>query len=251
MRALLPVAGPVPDLHDAYASDWLEPGGIRVNFVSSADGAVALQGRSRGLQTPGDNQVFAVLRDLADVVLVGAGTARDEGYRPVVPDERRQAARERFGLAPLLPIALVSARLDLDVSGPLFTGDERSARTIVITHAATSIEKRRQLEEVADVIVAGADSVDFTSARDQLAKRGLTRVLSEGGPSLFGRLLAHQVVDELCLTVSPLLAGAGSGRIVAGEPWPDDFVPNLSLHTLLEEDHALFYRYRVLTNPGV
>ncbi|MCW2529545.1 MAG: bifunctional deaminase-reductase domain protein [Pseudonocardiales bacterium] len=245
MRELLPVAGPVPDLHDVYATDWLESGGVRVNFVSSVDGAVALSGKSRGLQTPGDNRVFAALRDLADVVLVGAGTARDEGYRPVVPDERRWAARERYGLAPLLPVALVSARLDLDVTGPLFTGDERSARTIVITHAASPTEKREQLAEFADVIVAGAEAVDFASARDQLAERELTRVLSEGGPSLFARLLAHQVVDELCLTVSPLLAGAGSGRIVAGEPWPDDLVPKLSLHTLLEEDDALFYRYRV------
>jgi riboflavin biosynthesis pyrimidine reductase len=251
MRALLPVAGPVTDLHEAYASDWLEAGGIRVNFVASADGAVALQGRSGGLQTPGDNQVFAVLRDLADVVLVGAGTARDEGYRPVVPNQRRQTARARFGLAPLLPIALVSARLDLDPTGPLFTGDERSARTIVITHGATPTDKREQLAEVAEVIVAGAEAVDLVSARDQLTERGLTRVLNEGGPSLFGRLLANQVVDELCLTVSPLLAGAGAGRIVAGEPWPPDFVPNLSLRTLLEEDHALFYRYRVLPNRGV
>lgn len=245
MRALLPAPVPDPDLHEVYAQQWIEDGGTRVNFVASADGAVSVHGLSRGLQTPGDNRVFAVLRDLADVVLVGAGTARVEGYRPVRPDARRQAARARFGLAPVLPVALVSSRLDFDLSGPLFSDDKAGPRTIVITHGSAPGDRRDRLTGVADVITAGGDTVDLASARDQLAARGLRRVLCEGGPALCGQLLAAGVADEICLTVSPLLAGAGPGRIVSGAPWPVELTPRLSVMSLLEEDHALFCRYRV------
>lgn len=245
MRALLPVPDPASDVHEVYARDWLARSALRVNFVASADGAVAVHGLSRGLQTPGDNHVFAALRDLADVVLVGGGTARAENYRPVVADERRSAARARFGLAPLLPVAVVSARLDLDLDGPLLRPVEGAARAIVITHRASDPAARARLAEVADVLVAGQDRVDLSAAVHQLAERGLRRVVCEGGPSLFSALLAGGVVDELCLTVSPLLAGAGAGRITGGAPWAADLTPRLTVVSLLEEDDALFCRYRV------
>ena len=99
MRALLPVpadgaaSAPEFDLHAHYAAGWTDRGGLRVNFVCAADGAVHASGRSAGLQTPGDNAVFAALRDLADVVLVGSGTAVAEGYRPAKPGPRRRALR--------------------------------------------------------------------------------------------------------------------------------------------------------------
>ena len=100
MRQLVPYPLGELDLHQSYATDWIQPGGVRVNFVSSVDGAVSASGKSRGLQTPGDNHIFAALRDLADVVLVGAGTARAEGYEVVELSERRQARRRHFGLSP-------------------------------------------------------------------------------------------------------------------------------------------------------
>ena len=245
MRTLLPHLEESPDLHEVYARDWLQPGGVRVNFVASVDGAVSIDGLSGGLQTPGDNRVFAVLRDLADVVLVGAGTARAETYRPVTPDGRRRDARERFGLAPELPIALVSSRLDLDLTGPLFHLPEGPGRTIVITHADSPADRRAELSRLVDVIVAGTDAVDLVAARDELSARGLRRVLCEGGPSLFGQAVAAGIVDELCLSVAPRLAGAGPTRIVAGQPWDDVDIPDLTVISLLEEEHAFFYRYRI------
>jgi riboflavin biosynthesis pyrimidine reductase len=245
VRRLLP--GPPAELDDdalaaAYA---LAPGvrrHLRLNFVASADGAATVAGKSRGLGTPGDTRVFDLLRELCDVVLVGAGTVRVEGYlQPRYPPDRRARRRAR-GLTDVPPYAVVSHTLRLDPTSPLFTAAE--PRTLVLTHAGAPADRLAGLAGVADLVVAGTDRVDLAAALDQLAERGLGRVLCEGGPHLFGGLLAANLADELCLTVSPLLVGAGPGRIIAGEPLAAAVDP-IRLGHLLEEDDALFLRYEV------
>ncbi|WP_375482943.1 pyrimidine reductase family protein [uncultured Jatrophihabitans sp.] len=248
MRALLPVpAGgthPEVDVHAHYATDWLDRGGLRVNFVTAVDGAVSAAGLSRGLQTPGDNTVFAALRDLADVVHVGSGTAVAEGYGPVRLSARRQAVRRSFGLAEVLPVAVQSRSLQLDPQAELFTAAEPGARTIVLTCAAADPGRRQALEAVADVVDCGDETVDPALARRALEDRGYSRILSEGGPSVFADLAGHGLVDELCLSISPTLGGPGPGRITAGAEWTSA-VP-LTLAGLLEDDGALFCRYRTV-----
>jgi riboflavin biosynthesis pyrimidine reductase len=243
MRELLPNPTPDVDVHEFYARDWIDRGGLRVDFVSSLDGAATVQGRARGLQTPGDNAVFDAMRDLADVILVGAGTARAEGYGPSRPGATRRAHRARLGLADVPPIALVSRRLAFEPEGELFTDADPAARTIVITAAAADPAKRAALAQVADVLVLGDEEVDLAAIPAALNEHGLTRILSEGGPTLFADLAAAGVVDEVCLSISPLLAGPGAQRITDGTRWPDGPRP-LALHGLLEEDGALFCRYR-------
>lgn len=244
MRALLPGPGEVTDVHEWYARDWLDDGGLRANFVSSVDGAAVAAGASRGLQTPGDNRIFAALRDLADVVLVGAGTARIEGYRAVRLSEERLAHRQRYDLPKALPIAVVSRSLGIEVSGELFATESPDARTLVITCAAADPVRRAALAEVADVIVAGDDAVDLPVALAALRERGLYRILCEGGPTLFTDLLTVGCVDELCLSITPLLVGPDPHRIVDGLPWADG-TQALALAHLLEEDGAMFCRYRL------
>ena len=239
MRVLLPEPTGAVDLHAHYATAWLEPGGIRANMIASADGAAAATGLSRGLQTPGDNRVFAVMRDLADVVLVGSSTARVEGYRPVRLDDAQLAVRRQWGLPAALPIALVSRSLQLDLNSPLF----RDNRPLVVTCASSDPAARARLAQCAEVLVCGAADIDYAVARRQLADRGLRRVLCEGGPTILGRLIDAGQLDELCLSVTPLLIGPGAGRIVAGDAWAGT-TPRLRLHALLEEDGALFLRYR-------
>jgi riboflavin biosynthesis pyrimidine reductase len=247
MRVLLPAppepADPV-DVHEFYADGWLADGGVRVNFVASADGAATEGGLSRGLQTPGDNRVFAALRDLADVVLAGAGTVRAEGYAAITVSDRRRTVRERYGLRPTLPTAVVSRSLLLDPGDELFTATPPGAPTIVLTCAGADPARRAELELVADVVVCGDENVDLAAGRTALRERGLTRVLCEGGPILFAQLADAGVVDELCLSITPMLTGPGARRIVAGVPWSGDPRP-LRLAGLLEEDGALFCRYRL------
>jgi riboflavin biosynthesis pyrimidine reductase len=248
MRALLPKPVDDADVHGFYATDWLGPGGLRVNFISSVDGAAHAAGRSAGLQTPGDNRVFAALRDLADVVLVGAGTAMIEGYRAVAMPERRRAIRRDHGLREVLPIAVISRSLRLDPESPLFAGAAPGARTIVLTCAAAPAEQRSALAAVADVVVCGDEVIEPERVRRALEDRGFTRILSEGGPIAFAELVAGGVVDELCVSMSPMLVGPGPGRIIDGPAQWKAAVP-LTLAGLLEEDGALFARYRVGSSP--
>jgi riboflavin biosynthesis pyrimidine reductase len=240
VRMIFPSAGDELDLlrlAELYAcprDSWL-----RANFVSSADGAAYVDGRSTGLSGPDDKRIFGVLRVLTDVILVGAGTARAEEYKPARPRPSLASLREDRPAS--APIALVTRTLGLNLTSPLFTDTPPDARTIVITCAASDAELRAETAKVADVIVAGEESVDLAEALRELAGRGLTRVLCEGGPHLFGDLAAAGLVDELCLSLNPMLAGPGAGRIIAGQPSPAR--PLALRHVLAGADSFLFSRY--------
>jgi len=247
MRVLLP--SPVPadaaaaELDDhALAGLYAYPGPhwLRANMVASADGAGFLEGRTAALSTPGDMRLFGLLRVLADVVLVGAGTARVEEYKPA----RRRPALEdlRAGRPPAVPIAVVSRKLDLDFATPLFAEAPRDARTIVITCAGAPDDRLAAAARAADVIVAGEMAVDLREAQTALRDRGLGRVLCEGGPHLLSQLAAEGLLDELCLTVTPVLAGPGPARVVAGAPFP---ARPMTLAHALTEHGELFCRYLV------
>jgi riboflavin biosynthesis pyrimidine reductase len=239
------------DLDTAYAVPALGHGDhhLRVNFVISVDGAAEVGGRSGPLGGEGDHRIFRHLRWLSDVILVGAATVNAENYGPAKIPPDRQALRVAAGLAPVPPIAVLSGRLSLDPASRLFaegpaTGQAGAPapRPLVLTTELAPTEKRVAFADVADVVVAGGSSIDARAAVAALAERGLRRVLCEGGPSLHTELAAAGLVDELCLTVSPLLAGPERIRITAGERWGDP--RDLALVHVLEEDGALFLRYR-------
>ena len=218
---------------------------VRANMVASVDGAATLDGRAGGLSGEADEQVFAMLRALADVILVGAGTARAERYGPVRPEsEGLRWAWLRDGRTPSAPIAVVTRALDLDLASPLLVGAPAHARTIVITTLAAPAERRAVAARTAEVIVAGQAMVDMMAALDALAGRGYQRVLSEGGPHLLAQIAAEGLLDELCFTLSPLLAGPGAGRIVAGGlPMPGGGAQPFTLNHALEADGFLLCRY--------
>lgn len=218
---------------------------LRANMVASLDGAATVDGRSGGLSGEADEQVFAMLRALADVILVGAGTARAEGYRPVRPDsEGRRWSWLREGRTPSAPIAVITRALDLDTDGPLIAGAPPHARTIVITTESAPQQRRTAAARTAEVVVAGEASVDLKAAVDALAERGHQRISCEGGPHLLAQLAGAGLLDELCLTVSPLLAGPGADRIVTGGlPMPGGGTQPLTLAHTLADDGYLICRY--------
>jgi riboflavin biosynthesis pyrimidine reductase len=185
---------------------------LRANMISSTDGASALSGRSGGLGGPADRMIFTVLRSMTDVVLVGAGTARAEHYRPAAQTDMWAELRSDLGLAPVPAIAVVTASLDLDDCPRLL---DSSPPTILITSAAASPDRVAALEGRVRIIRAGRDQVDIGQAVTALADLGCRQILAEGGPHLLGQLAEAGLVDELCLTISPMLAGGTAGRIVA------------------------------------
>ena len=227
---------PAPDLDDDALTAELRESGLRVNFVSSVDGAATRGGLSGGLGNAADRRYFELLRRVADVVLVGAGTVRAEGYGPLRVSEESAAWRVAQGLPPHPVFAIVSGALDLDAGSRIFT--EARVRPIVVT---TEGHDTSAFADRAEVIEAGrGDHIDAPAAVAALRGRGLTRILCEGGPHLFGALLAADVVGELCVTVSPTLEAGEAPRIAAGElPEPR----GLRLAGVLRSDDTLLLRY--------
>jgi riboflavin biosynthesis pyrimidine reductase len=243
MRRLLPEpAGASLDDAGLLEAYRLPPGrALRVNFITSLDGVTTVDGVSEGLGSTGDRRVFRVLRALADVVLVGHGTAAAEGYRPVTADSPVGRIRSSIGVEPTLPIAVVSRRASLDPAGRLVTG--AVSPTLLVTCESADADRRAALTGAGvEVLVCGEDDVDLPLALDRLAERGLEQVLCEGGPSLLHAALAAGVVDELDLSLAPALVGDGETRLL-GAGLPDMAV--LGLRQVLEEDGVLFTRYGV------
>jgi len=241
MRSLLPPGGGDVDLLDAYAVPPTSPSGrpfVRANMISSFDGAIAVNGRSGGLGGPADHRLFQLLRSLADVVLVGAGTMRTERYGPVRLDDVHRRQREERGQSPVPPIAVVTRSCHLDWTSPFFTEAER--RPIVITTADADPDAVARASDAADVIVCGDTGVDLTAALAELGRRGAASVLGEGGPALNGELAAAGLLDELCLTLSPRLVGGTGPRVLAGPELADAL--SLEVRHLLEDGGFFFLR---------
>jgi len=235
MRQLLPPGGELDDggLVDLYA---LPPGPhVRAGLAVSVDGAVAVDGRSGGLSSPADKVVFPVLRAVSDVVLVGAGTARAEGYGPVRLPEHLRGVRARQGRTPRPAIAVVTASGRLDPRSRLFEDPEQ--RVLVLL--PRSHLGRQQLPAHVEQVAAGRSAVDPGRILSELAERGLHNVLCEGGPHLLGTLLGADLVDELCLTLSPLLVGDGPRLLPAALPSPRA----TRLTSLVESDGVLLSRW--------
>lgn len=210
---------------------------VFANFVAGLDGAVAVDGRVGPLTSPADQHLFHHLRSFADVVLVGAGTVRAEGYGPVRTDPLHERARTERGQSPVAPVAVVTASLQLDRSKRLFT--DAAARTIVICPGSADAQRRADLEEVADVLVAGDDRVDLGDALRQLHAHGARTVLCEGGPALLAELLEADLLDELCLTLAPVTGGDPLGLVgddAAG-------LTRFRLQHVIRHDDELYLRY--------
>jgi riboflavin biosynthesis pyrimidine reductase len=252
MRRLFPVTDPTPaaeggewsldELADAYAYPAGDGPWLRANMVSTLDGAAQHDGRSQPISSDTDMRIFGTLRGLADVVVVGAETVRMEGYRPARARDAFAARRAAAGQGPAPAIAVVSGSLDLDFSLPLFVSP--LVPTLVVTGAGAPPDRVAAARSAgAEVVIAGEGSrVDPARVVRELADRGLRRQLAEGGPRLLGQFVAAGVLDELCLTLSPMLTAGDAQRITGG---PSVAVPErFTLVSILEEAGFLFTRYR-------
>lgn len=213
---------------------------VLINMVASVDGATAIDGVSGGLGGPADKKVFSAIRAVADVILVAAGTVRAEAYGPPRTPPERQAERTARGQAAYPRLALVSRSLDLDPNAALFL--EAAEPPLVFTVSRAPAQRRAALAGRATVIDMdqGGDGVNLAGVMSYLHELGVRIVAAEGGPGLNGQLVTAGLVDELNISLSPLLVGGDSARVAHGaqaNPVP------LALAHLWEEGDLLFARY--------
>lgn len=220
-------------LREAYAVPAGDRPYVRVNVISSIDGAATMGGRSGGLGDEADRETMQALRANADVVLVGAGTILAEGYGGMRLSDEDAAWRQSAGLPSQPRIAVLSGSLSVPVGHPVFV--EAMVRPLLLTTAG-SAEHASAYAQIAEVIVFG----DLVDAIAQLAAIAGRRILCEGGPSLFGALIASDLVDEVCVTLSPHLVGGDAPRVAHGDT---EAVRRMKLHDVGRAGDELFVRY--------
>lgn len=210
------------------------------HMVGGLDGTAAVGGRVGPLSTRPDQRLFVRMRQIADVVLVGAETVRREGYSPVKLSEQARAQRREEGRPETPSIAIVSRSMEFDWSLPVFTEAPEHAPTLIITNAIADSGRIAEAEKHADVIVAGDDEVEPATALRLLAQRGHRVVLCEGGPTWLGELVAADRLDELCVTVAPLMGG---DRLPVSVTPVGAGVARFELKSVMLEESTLFLRY--------
>lgn len=215
---------------------------VRGNAITSLDGGATTAETSGGLGGPGDRRLFALQRELADVIVVGAGTARAENYGGAHMSVAERQRRQARGQSEIPPIALVSRSGVIEHDLGVLTGSE--VRPLVLTCAAAAADARARVGVSAEVVDCSAGDpaeVDLSALLSHLAERGLPRVLTEGGPSLLGAFIAAGLLDEMCLTAAPMLVGGSAVRIAAGAGAV--LTSMRRAHVLTDSDGYLYTRY--------
>ena len=229
-----------PELAELYAYPENPPRcWVRSNFITSLDGGATTDGRSGGLAGPGDKELFGLMRELADVVVVGAGTVRIENYAGAqLSAAARQARRtRRQAEVPVIAIVTQSGRLDRDML--VFTKTE--VPPLVLTCRAAAAETRMHLAGLADVLDCSdtePGTVEVSAILAVLASRGMLRVLTEGGPRLHSTFIENGELDELCVSVAPVLVGGQARRIATG---PGQVLTKMRRAHLLADDAGYLY----------
>jgi riboflavin biosynthesis pyrimidine reductase len=231
--------GELPRLYEYPERDgpW-----VRANFIASVDGGATADGKTETMAGPGDRLIFNLLRELADVIVVGAGTVRIEGYSGAHMSAAQRHRRHARGQSevPQLAIVTKSGRLERDM--PVFTRTEVPPLVLTCTEAAE--ETRRVLTGLCEVLDCSAGDpakVDEAALLQALAARGMRRILTEGGPMLLGAFVQRNMLDELCLTIAPYVVGGLARRIATG---PGQLLARMRCaHVLTDDAGYLYTRY--------
>ncbi|ASX01404.1 pyrimidine reductase family protein [Mycobacterium intracellulare] len=243
----LSLLGSVRDLEDGelprlYGYPEHDATWVRANFITSVDGGATSGGSSGAMGGPGDRFIFNLLRELADVIVVGAGTVRIEGYSGAQLSAAQRQHRQARGQSEVPPLAIVTKSGHLNRDMAVFTRTE--VPPLVLTCAAAAAQTRRLLSGVCEVLdCSGGDpeKVDEAALLAALGERGLRRILTEGGPMLLGSLIDRDMLDELCLTIAPYIVGGQARRIAAG---PGQLLTGMRCaHVLTDDTGYLYTRY--------
>lgn len=196
---------------------------VVANMITTVDGSASLRGLSGPVaeHAPGDKPLFARIREQADAVLAGTETIAAEGYRAMAREPRTRERRVAAGLPPR-PLAVVLSRSgEIPAGVPMLEDEDQPQR-----------------------IFTGAAAHPAAALRALRTEDGVELLLCEGGPTLLGALLRAGLVDELLVTISPVLGGGEPERTLLGGDAAGP-IP-LQLRALLEEGGGLHARYAIL-----
>jgi riboflavin biosynthesis pyrimidine reductase len=217
------------------------------NMVAGLDGSLAWHGRVGALSSEADRSLFVRLRGIADAVVVGAATVRAEGYGPVKLPAERRAERRAAGRSEVPPLVVVSRSLELDWDGPLWA-DDVAPRPIVMTAASAPEPLLDEARARADLVIAGDERVDLVEGMRVLTRRGMRLVLTEGGPTLLAELVAGGLLDELCLTLTPVFGG--DPLTMAHRPRASAQLSSFALDGALQAGDEIYLRYLLRRSPS-
>jgi riboflavin biosynthesis pyrimidine reductase len=239
MRRLIPDPGPTDLQSELEAYHPIENAledrpWVAANMISTLDGRASISGRSKQLGSEADTEHLLGLRTRFDAVMIGGGTMRAERYGRIISHPEHRESRVRSGLEPDALAVIISGDLDLPWDAPLFTNG--NGRVLIFTRKHSAPETETQVELV--VMEGLIDSADVLA---HLRRReGVRAVLCEGGPTLFGQLVAGGMVDDFFLTITPVVTGGDAPRILETN-LPD--IARFRLAALSEADGDLFARY--------
>jgi riboflavin biosynthesis pyrimidine reductase len=222
--------------------EHLERCWVRANMISSLDGGATDDGKAGGLAGPGDRALFARMRQEADVIVVGAATVRIENYSGAQMSIAQRRERQRRGQAEVPPIAVITHSADFEHDAKLFNHSE--VPPLIFTCREGADDARHRFGALADVVDASGrhgDRVDPAAVLAILDRRGMRRVLTEGGPSLLSLFIVGDLLDELCLTIAPILVGGQARRIASGSG--ESHTRMRRSHVLSDDDGYLYTRY--------
>lgn len=219
------------------------------HMVAGLDGTAAIGGKVGALSTDVDQELFRRMRQIADVVLVGAETVRKEGYGLVRLSDEAKAARQALGKPPTPPVAIVSGSLDLNWKLKLFREAPEHAPTMIITDESADPEAVAEAKQHAEILFAGTNRVEPDVALQVFAQRGYQVVLCEGGPTLLGEFIAADRLDELLLSIAPVMGG---DNLPVGVTPDGAGITRFELCHVMGQDDTLFLRYEALRDeePG-
>jgi riboflavin biosynthesis pyrimidine reductase len=237
LARLHPQPADTVDANDAYR--WPERPWVRANMVASIDGAATLDGRVGTLTGPADQRLLLLLRATADVLVVGAGTLRAEGYGPLTVDPGLVPLRAAAGRSGAPRLVVLTRSLDVDLAGAAFS--QALEPPLVLTTAGAPAGRVADARSVAEVVQLGEHHLPLGEVISHLHGRGYHRVLSEGGPTLLAGLVAAGLLDELCLAVAPVLTCGSGSRVTAGAALEAPHA--MTLAHVAERDQFLFLRY--------
>lgn len=200
---------------------------VTFNFVTTLDGRATINGSSRALGGDADLETLLSLRAGADAVLVGSSTVRAEGYGRLVGPERRPTPP---------PLVIISRSFNIPWEAPLFEAADQPVLIYGPGEAPSGL--------AAPVEVVRLDDPSPRAVVEDLGARGVQRLLSEGGPTLFRAFLAEGLVDQLCLTLAPHITASEETGIVSGGALPE--VAHFTLTSVRQAGDELLLRYATL-----